>query len=245
MNACPMVWELAGRPALAEAKASLFSATPGVCAMCARNVDQTAQLAALAGNNFTDTYWLSDQRSTLVCQACAWALSGRGTASVRLWTVLAAPDRTFPASNPKAWIQNTPGLMLTSRGDTRPILEMLTEPPAGPWVVSIATSGQKHVLPFARVNHGSSRWTIRMESTSIGGTPEEFSRIIRHVACLRAAKHPPDSVLTLTPRPMKSAAQFAEWREHAEPLMSYRGSPTLELALWCLTKETIDDYAAA
>lgn len=242
---CPLVYRLAGSPNLAATQDKLMTDNaPASCAVCGRRVDRHGPLAKVAGQNFTDQYWLADPVSTRVCPACTWCLTGKPPNTIRMWTILAAPGQEFPTSNPKAFLQNTPGLMLTSRGDTKPVVDILCDPPDTDWVASVAISGQKHVLPFAHINHGTGPWRVRMETCTITSTPAEFGRIIDHAAHLRSAKHSADSVLHLTPGPLKTRAALALWQQHATPLHRFRGSPVLELALWALTKETISDRTA-
>ncbi|KZS63114.1 hypothetical protein [Mycobacterium ostraviense] len=240
-SACPLVYRLAGSPSLADAQAALYTVGGAVCAVCGEHADTTAMMDRIAGKNFTDQYWLADPKSDRICTACGWVLTGRPPRTLRMWTIVAAPGRDLPPSNPKAWLQGTPGLMLTSRGATRPVVDILTSPPINdPWVVSVAISGQKHVLPFAEVNHGAGRWQVRMETTTVTSDPAEFAAVLSHARALRAAGHPADAVLALSPRPVKTRDELDTWISHADPLAPYRGSPLLELALWGLTREMIN-----
>lgn len=233
-----MVWELAGRPQRASIVDEPVS---GVCAMCGRDVDRTLSTDRALGGNFTDQYLLARPGSNRVCYACVWVCSGKPPDTVRMWTVAASPGRLLPASHPKAPWGNT-AVHLTARNDMRAVVGMLTDPPDGDWVVSLAESGQKHHLPYARINHGAGRWTVRMDATDITSTPGEFRGVLAHVLALRAAKFSAAAIEALDPGNALTAVTLPVWACHAEALMPWRGSPLLHLACWLPNKEHLDEY---
>jgi hypothetical protein len=238
-----LIHHLAGEPDPVASMAKLLTDTPGVCTICARRVPRTADAGKALGTNFTDR---SMYRATtsLVCPACLWCCSGKPPATLRMWTVVAVPGQTLPASNPKAWLQDTPGLYLGARGDTTGALvdSILTAPPAGPWHVSVAVSGQKHVVPYSDINHGGGRWAVRVETVTVTGTPDEWVHVRGHALALRRLGVPADDVLTGTPRYLKTPADLAAWRSHSHQLVPWLGSPMLHLALWTITKGALDDH---
>lgn len=239
-SACTLVHRLAGAPSLNEVREKLLDAE-GVCAVCG-DLGLSAPIGKMIGQNFTDQYWLARADSNRICRACSWCLTGKPPRTVRMWSIVAADGVPQPPSAGKAWLQDTheAGLCLTSRGDTTPVIDTLTAPPDRvDWVVAVAISGQKHVLPFAQVNHGRGRWSMRMETCTITAEPADFQSVLTHAAHLRDAKYPTDAVLRLQPGVMKSRAALDLWTEHATPLTPYRESPLLELALWCLTTKGI------
>lgn len=238
-----MVWELAGRP---DPPGTVrFEDNDAVCVMCGRAVQRSALAAKAIGANFTDQALYRRPDSTRICPACVWCCSGRGLATLRLWSVAAAPGIDVGASQPKAWLQNLPGLCLTSRADPAPVADLLLTPPPGEWAVSVATSGQKHVLPYARVNRGGGLWTVRLENTDITSTPTQWRTVLGHTAALRAAGHGAEQVRDGSPdvRAVKTPADLQTWRALAVGLLPYLRSPLLDLALWCCTKTTTDRYA--
>jgi hypothetical protein len=243
-SAAVLVWELAGRPAPIASIAKLLSG-PGLCVMCGRHDPSTAPASRALGSNFTDHDLYTRGDADRVCPACLWCCSGKPPASMRMWTVVAAPGLVLPQSHEKAFVTGA-GLCLTNRADPGPVIGMLSRPPPGEWVVSVATSGQKHVVPYARVNRGRGVWTVRLENTNVTSDPDEWSTVLTHAASLRAAGHHPDAVLTGDPSmaAIRTAGDLAWWRSHAGPLARYRHAPLLTLALWCLTKGTIPDHAA-
>ena len=240
MTPTRFVYDLAGRPALVASVAAMLTDTPGaVCAVCAEPADRTAAVDKALGANFTDRTMFRDSRSSRVCQACVWCCSGKPPATLRMWTIVAAPGVDLGPSQPKAWLQNTPGLLLTNRADPAPVARILADPPAGPWLVTIAVSGQKHVLPYGHVNHGSGRWAVRMENTTITADPGQWRHVHHHARALRQLGVPADCVAAGTPGGIRTADQLTAWRTHAGQLTQWVGSPLLHLALWTLTKGTL------
>lgn len=237
MSATRHVWDLAGRPAPAVASVvALLSDRAGDCAICGQQEAVTADVNKALGANFADRGHLARGDTDRVCAGCLWCCSGKPPATLRMWTILAAPG--VGPSHPKAWLQDTPGLQLINRSNPRPVIDLLSAPPAGPWVLSVATSGQKHVLPYAHVNHGDS-WTVRMETTSITATTADWRHVHQHALALRRLGVPADAIPAREPRFIKTLDQLAQWRTHDQALAGWHQSPLLQLALWTLTKGTI------
>lgn len=110
-------------------------------------------------------------------------------------------------------------------------------------MVTVATSGQKHVVPYGTVNTGR-QWTVRMESTSVTSNPDEYSMVLCAAAALRAAGHRASDITNGVPTmaAVKTRADLDHWHTHHTILAPYTGAPLLALALWSLTKETIHDH---
>ena len=239
-NAAVMVWELAGRP---RRETLGVTATPGVCAMCARHVEESAPAKKwLEGKSFTDPAHLR-ARSDRVCEGCAWAVTGKGMDQVRMWTIVARTDRELPASNPKA-LFDAPHLHFTSRADMRVVVDTLADPPEGEWVVSVAESGQKHSLPYAVVNRGRARWRVRMDALDVDATPEDFRHVFAHVCALRARGFSAEDIehLRMPIGRIKTGHDLAVWQHHAEALAPWRSSSLMHLAVFLPNKEHLDEY---
>jgi len=232
------VWHLAGEPDPIPTIAALVKDYAGVCAICTRTVPRTADVNRALGANFTDRSLFRDPSSDRVCPACLWCCSGKPPATLRMWSIVATPDRSVPASNPKAFLQDRPGLYLGARGDDTGTLvaHTLTTPPDGPWTVTIATSGQKHVLPYGHLNDGPGRWVVRMETTTVTATPDEWAHVHTHATALRRLGIPADDVMHGTPRYLKTRDDLHQWSTHNAELTAWLGSPLLSLALWTITK---------
>ncbi|KMY23299.1 hypothetical protein ACU19_04810 [Actinobaculum suis] len=159
-----------------------------------------------------------------------------------MWTVVATPGRDLPASAEKAagWIGNHPGICLTSRGDTTPVIDTLLNPPATAWVVSIAVSGQKHVLPYAEINHGG-YGVVRMENSDIPYLQGEWEFVFKHALALRRLGVPAADVGEGNPRYLKTREELELWQNHNTALGPFLRSPLLDLALWTITKGIIEN----
>lgn len=236
-----LVWELAGSPAPVESMAKLLTDTPAVCAVCGERSPRTATAGRALGTNFTDRSMFHDTRSDRVCPACLWCTSGKPPATLRMWSLIAAPGVDVGPSHEKAFLQDTPGLTLLNRANPAPIAHILAHPPAGPWLVTVAVSGQKHVLPYGTVNHGPGRWTVRMENSTLTATPGEWATVHCHALALRKLGVPADDIRTGIPRYLKTADDLTTWHYHNTRLTPWVGAPLLDLALWTITKGTMTD----
>jgi hypothetical protein len=241
-TAARIVHALAGEPPVEGAASNAFADTPAVCAMCGEVEERTAPADKVLGANFTDRTLFTHPESDRVCWACTATCSGKPPKTFRMWTVVATPGQALPPSQEKAasWIGQHDGLCLTSKADTTPIADTLLDPPATEWVVSIAESGQKHVLPYAQVNRGTSG-IIRMETVNIAYQRETFTHVFSHALALRRLGIPSDAVLAGIPRYIKTRDQLETWRTHSEALKPYEKSPILSLALWTITKGIIEN----
>jgi hypothetical protein len=237
-----LVHALAGSPEpTAGSVARLLEQQAGVCAVCGQPAIWTADVNRALGANFADRSLFRGPLSSRVCPACLWCCSGKPPATLRMWSIVAAPGVDLGPSHEKAFLRNTPGLLLTNRADPAPVARILGAPPPGEWLVTIAVSGQKHVLPYASVNAGTGRWSVRMENTTVAATPETWREVHGHARALRRLGVPADDVRTGQPRYLKTRADYDAWRAHSVPLASYLGSPLLDLALWCITKKGLLD----
>ena len=107
-------------------------------------------------------------------------------------------------------------------------------------MVSVAESGQKHVVPYATVNVGSSG-TIRMETLDIPYTREDWQHVFMHALVLRRLGVPAVDVLAGTPRYLKTRADLEVWLQHSDRLAVWVNSGLLRLALWAITKKVIEN----
>ena len=238
ITATRLVWDAAGQPAPAAATvANLITDTPGQCAMCGETSVRTADLDKSLGANFSDRSifrWPGGR----ICPGCLWCCSGKPPATLRMWSVVAAPGHPLPDSAPKAWL-HTPGLLLHNRSAGRIFGDLLATPPAGLWVCSIALSAQKHVLPYAPVNHGPGEWRVRVEDHTVTSHPDQWRHIRLHATMLRSMGIPESAVLTGEPAGIKDRTRLAEWAGRNRHLSPWLNSPLLRLALWTITKEQL------
>ncbi|MBP7881147.1 MAG: hypothetical protein KAZ70_01790 [Actinomyces sp.] len=236
------VHDLIGQPPVTGATAAKLKDVEAVCCVCGQTESRTAPADRALGANFTDRSMFHAPQADRVCWACAAVCSGKPPATLRMWTVVAAPDRALPPSAEKAaaWIGQHDGVCLTSKADTTPLIDVLLDPPSGEWLVSVAESGQKHVVPYATVNVGSSG-TIRMETLDIPYTREDWQHVFMHALVLRRLGIPAADVLAGTPRYLKTRTDLEVWLQHSDRLAVWVNSGLLRLALWAITKKVIEN----
>jgi len=238
VSATQLIWRLAGHPSPAAASsASHLTAHPARCSACGHQDDVTATADKFLGPNFADRGLLRFP-SSRVCRACAWCLSGRPPSTLRLWTVIASSERRYP-SHPKAWLQ-VPGLTLTNRANPGPVATLLADPPSGEWVCAVSISGQRHIVPFAPVNHGPGKWVVMLEQAPIAADPQTWRYVHSHVLALRRLGIPADAISSREPRFIRTTESLAQWRDHDAALNGWHSSPLVQLALWTITKETMN-----
>lgn len=236
-TASQMVWRLAGRPSVEGGD------DVGVeCAMCGRDAQITFAARKALGTNYTDHYEMARRDSDRVCDTCVWACSGKPPNTLRMWSVLARPDRPVPTSHPKAPC-GSEHLYLTARNDMRAIVNTLADPPDGVWLVSIAESGQKHHVPYAAVNTGRGQWCVRMDGLDVTATPADFRRVFSQVVALRHAGFAADEIETLAPIRHKFTPDTLQlWRECAAVLRPWRAGALMHLCCFLPNKDHIDEY---
>lgn len=237
-SASRLVWRLSGNPAPPGG----YAEDVGVCVICGET-GATVDTRKALGPNYTDHDLFVAPWSTRVCTACLWVCSGKPPSTLRMWSVVAAENA--PANQEKCWLPTRPGLCLTNRANVRPVADTLLTPPPGEWLVCVAISGQKHVVPYGRVNTGPGAWLVRMENTTFAGDPAVWRVVLGAAARLRRAGHSADDILhgRYTVAAVKTREAFDLYRAESTVLQPHVTSPLLELALWCLTKESTDDYA--
>lgn len=124
---------------------------PGRCAICATEAARTADFNRWQGAAFTDQNKVKAWGTGLICEPCAWAHSwapppgyppqaeGKKGVNLRLYSHL--------------WDER--GYRYANKADKPAIRDWLRGGHRGPWFAAIADSGQKHVLPWARINRAS------------------------------------------------------------------------------------------
>ena len=240
-SATRLVWDLAGRPSIvAESIRRLLVDQPGVCAICDTEEQVTADANRALGSNFSDHSYQHHPGASRICEACLWCCSGKPPATLRMWSLIAAPGTELPPSNPKAWLQNTPGLFLFNRSDPGPLSRILAAPPAGEWIATVAVSAQKHVLPYAAMNYGSGQWSVRMEDHNVTATPDEWKTVHGAALTLRSMGVPAEAIMEGSPKFVRNITDLVEWRRLNTTLTPWLGSPLLDLALWTITKGTMN-----
>ena len=209
------------------------------CAICAFDDGAFIPAKKALRSGFSDYAALKVPTSDQICAACSWTMAGIPPKSLRAWSVLYRTDQELPES---AEASKALGLgssiFLTNRGSTIPLAEALLNPPAGTWFMSIAVSGQKHILPFATFVYGGPSWVIRFDGADISSDAKTFATVLFHVGSLRGAGFSADEIATLEPRMSHMQGDgLTAWMEHSAAIAPYRGAPLVDLANYLLTKE--------
>lgn len=136
-----------GRPAVD----GCGSASVSRCYVCGGLSDRGQRVTDWMGENFTGQSLVAAPSSTLVCEACVWAMAGRPPDTLRMWCHL----------------YDESGYVRTNKGDKPLIRKWLRRRHAGEWFAAIADSGKKHVVPFTPVNPPGSRGRIRFEEDEL------------------------------------------------------------------------------
>lgn len=242
MKATRLIHDLAGRPNVEGGVAKLLTDRPSVCCVCGREEQMTAPADRALGANFTDRRMFTRPDSDRACAACVAVCSGKPPRTWRMWSVVATPGHELPPSQEKAsaWIGQHDSLCLTSRADTHPIIDTLLDPPDTEWVVSIAMSGQKHVLPYAQINSGTVG-VIRMEATDVAYRTGDWRQVFSAALGLRRLGVPADDILHGTPRYLHTRDHLAQLTTLNRQLTGWHNTPLLSVALWTITKGITND----
>lgn len=119
----------------------------------------------------------------------------------------------------------------------RAVVDLLTTSPACEWICAVSLSGQKHVVPFARVNRGA-KWAVRMEGADVASDARAFAALLAPAARLRLAGFSSTDIQTGEPPFVRLRGDaLATWRMEWPALAPHRSSHLLELVLSCITKE--------
>ena len=245
MRATAILWAAAGRP---DPRRKTVPAT-GACYWCSIPITGDDARACKVDDVITDTFTDQDQAlmrsSPWLCPGCAWTMTGRPPDTLRLWSVLWRDDGWQRPDNHPAAKDLGPAIHLQNKADPSAFRAVLRDPPAGRWLCSIADSGQIHTVPFAEVNHGAGRYSVRFERTTVWTTPEVYRLIDDTVSELVAAGFSKDDIAAGTPSPYRLTAETIPiWRSAMSRLAAYRGGHLLNLALFLFRKEKKTDEPA-
>lgn len=141
---------------------------PARCAICAEEAPRTAPFDAWQGANFTDQNKVRAWGTGRICEPCAWAHS---------W---APPPGYPPQEEGKKGVNlrlfshfwdERDGYSYANKADKPRIRAWLRERSTmrdRAWFAAIADSGQKHVLPWTRINPaGATRALVRFDEREV------------------------------------------------------------------------------
>lgn len=229
VSATQLLWQAAGKPSPRKRVHGVFGES---CFWCGTKITQACRVADVCGASFTDWDCASVPSSLWMCEACAWSMTGRPPDTLRLWSIVYREDRDAAPSHEKA-MDLGPRIHLQNKADPSEFDAVLRDPPAGPWVCSVADSGQIHVLPFARVNNGSGPWVVRFERFGVSSTPAEYGLVSDAMQALYEAGYSKADIGTLQSSPSRlNRCGVALWRAQSDILRPYAGGGLFQLALF-------------
>ena len=209
---------------------------PGNCALCAQPDTHTVPASTLP-SGYSDYAAMRLPSSDRICRSCTWIMRGKPPHTWRLWSVVYRLDRPAEESAGPA---HGPHTLCTNRGNVRPVLDCLLRPPQQPWGVSIAVSGQKHVLTTAEACTGL--WRPFYEGQAVHGNADDFADLRSRLVSLRSVGFTAEEITSGRISSQRITVDaIAVWRAVYPTIQTHRDSTLTALALWTITKETMTD----
>lgn len=164
-----LTWQAHGSPKVAGRKQS----PAGGCYLCCGVTPFCVQLDKWMGDNFTSQTLARCPWAQHACEACAYVTSRVSPVLGRL-----PKDGKQFGGNFRNYSHcgDERGYFNASKGEKPLLREFVEREHAAPWFAAIADSGQKHVLPFARMN-GPGRGGVALFDEQIVNVPEDVSLI--------------------------------------------------------------------
>jgi CRISPR type IV-associated protein Csf1 len=171
---------------------------------------------------FTDHPFARGHGSSYICPGCALCLSAR---ELRNYSILATADKLFHPT----------------RAEWR---DILINPPAPPFVMCLAVSGQKHLTFKAPVNLERERFTVLLEERPIFAAPDRIEQIIEAVEALYIY-FSKDEILTgrYSQHRIKECG-LSKWERLEAEIECWRGRPLFDLALFVAQKLEVEQEKA-
>jgi len=239
--ACNLLWRAAGRP---DPRRKTFAAQ-GQCYWCADRIDgQACKVDDVITDSFTDQDQAFARSSQWLCIACAWAMTGRPPDTLRMWSLAYREDgATMPAHHEACSVLPAlSNVTAQNKADPSVFRGMLRSPPSiGQWFVSIADSGQVHVLPFAPVNSGSGRYGVRFERNTVWAYPADYVRVDDAYGALMAAGFSKGEIESGEPYVSRISANGSAWSRHFPTIRPHLNSGLLGLISFLIRKDKNDD----
>jgi hypothetical protein len=208
---------------------------PAICFYCAGRCKEKNASKDIVKSSFTglDTVTLS----SWVCDGCIVAMDERATIQL-----IDGEVRHGQKTRLYTYIFNEHWKRGATKAHREEILIMCLSPPEPPFVISLAESGQKHLLYRSVVNYSCDSITVTLEGVPIHYTP----------SALRDRLELTKRVCAATGKPaLKEAMSFntqmrvCEYYEDESVLMQWLkvcGEPLTQLAIWlCPPKEICEN----
>lgn len=203
-------------------------------------------------------------RSDVVCAGCWYVSKGRWKDQFRLWSIVYCEDGGLPDHYPSVYdqwgedvgydvrlqplVENCDDrVQVTSRGDLSAAALIMMDPPKSKWFVSVAESGQKQVIRHAEVNVGDN-YTVRFEVQDVDTDASTMRKLYRASTELKSDGWSNQDILTGQPsqsKMYKLKDKISRFHKIQEAIKKYQNTIQLELCLFSITEETIDDIGQA
>ena len=167
---------------------------------------------------FTDHSHARAQWSGSICPGCAFCLSVR---ELRNYSILATDKISHP-----------------TRAEWR---EILINPPAPPFVMCLAVSGQKHLTFKAPVNLDKHRFTVMLEERPIYVMPGRLRDCVEAVESLYAYFNKEEILTGRYSQHKIKTCGMAKWEQLEARAEHWRGRPLFDLALFIAQKREVED----
>lgn len=207
---------------------------PHRCVYCGASASTPYRLA----DSFTTRDTLRCPGSQFVCAGCLLCLEEVGEArypSGEIYSFTKAFRRMC------SWVVSGPTIIAATKAHIEYLRDICLNPPAPPFLISLAVSGQKHVLYRSVVSHSRESITVTLEGEPVEYRPVDLSRRIALCGQLVSATGKPALVETPSPsfwfrvceRFARGESLCTEWeRVRNEPLSRLAAflSPAKEVA---------------
>lgn len=185
------------------------------CYLCGKEIANGLPRKNIIKPTFTDSPLARAPKSQTVCKECTFCLSNK---PLRMYSILASPK----------------GLKHPIRGEWR---DTLLKPPEPPFVLALATSGQKHLHFKTRTNYKSNDYWVLLEEVPIQVNTFKLASLLVVIEQLYTT-FTKDEIRTGNYNVSRiKAFGTGLWEELEEQLEKERGYRLFELAVTVAKKE--------
>lgn len=171
-----LMWEHAGRPPLPGMKP-----VGGPCWLCGGAHGEGQPVKKAIPKTFIQAHEVARPESAHVCLPCIQALGKRKFA----FPGRGKDDGGFGPAPCNLSHGFDGGVYWTATKGEKPVIrDAITRAKVAPWFIAVADSGQKHVLPFSRMQmHSSVAGVVRFETADVC-VPEEAAEHVERVTSI-------------------------------------------------------------
>jgi hypothetical protein len=187
----------------------------GACWLCGAETSQGVPRKKAIKPTFTDADFAQSPQSDVVCEYCNWALSWR---TLRNYSILATGQ----------------GLQHPSRQELR---EVLLSPPEPPFLLCIATSGQKWLHFKGRITLNKEMSWVMFEETPTLAPSESVRQLLVPVEEMYTGGFSKTEILTGEYRPVNiNKFGVRKWESLENQIAKHRGARLFEVVVFVAQK---------